>query len=58
MEEDFAFDLVLKDALDACKLGIEFLIHCDRAGITKDEAFDLITSRGEYLKQEPEVNQE
>lgn len=44
-----------EDALACCKLGIELLLHCDLAGISVDEAFELITKRGEYLMQEPLV---
>jgi hypothetical protein len=40
-------------ALVCCRLGVELLLHCDLAGISTDEAFELIIKRGEYLMQEP-----
>jgi len=42
-----------EDALACCKLGVELLLHCDLAGISTNEAFELIIKRGEYLMQEP-----
>ena len=42
-----------EDALVCCKLGVELLLHCDLAGISTDEAFELIIKRKEYLMQEP-----
>ena len=42
-----------EDALVCCKLGVELLLHCDLAGISTNEAFELIIKRVEYLMQEP-----
>jgi len=42
-----------EEALACCKLGVELLLHCELAGISTEEAFELIFKRGEYLMQEP-----
>jgi len=42
-----------ENVLVCCKLGVELLLHCDLAGISTNEAFELIIKRGEYLMQEP-----
>ena len=42
-----------ENVLVCCKLGVELLLHCDLAGISTEEAFELIIKRGEYLMQEP-----
>jgi len=34
-------------------LGLRLIVRCEQAGISVEEAFDLIKQRGEYLRQEP-----
>lgn len=57
-DEELIASMYIDEVYSCVDLGIKLLLYCDEAGITTNEAFELIVSRGEYLKQEPEVNQE
>ena len=49
----YTFDMTKAMSEECGGLGIKLILYCGIAGISTNEAFDLIIKRGEYLMQEP-----
>jgi hypothetical protein len=53
--KDQNVNLDLEEALYCAKLGLEVILYCNLADIPTTELPELIRLRGEYLKQEPDT---